>query len=514
MKSIAIFTLLLGVAFLNSCKKTEEAPPSGPDPVPATHFALQFKASVTLAAGEQPGDYEFIVTLSNNDDEPVLVDKKLALIDSGGFYSGKLELQRGTYKLSKFLLARKTGLVRFATPLAGAPKAQQVTRPLAIVTSNGQGPLKVQEVEILPVQLNDHESFFGYPEGIFNLPVDPDDPAPATKTIRVHPVVKIGDVVYDSVPTFMQLFSWDQQNNPSLVQFTSTGGIHKLLLPENAVRFKIRMTKWTGQAEIEMRLDEVDESKVYKLEVTKAPQQLKQLLTYRLTNNVWVPIEKIEYQYDGLGKQLKRLHYRKHTDGSAFLAMTEDAEFSGNRVLKIVRKAEDGRIIGNTQFQYDGNGLVSIIRHQEGADSVTFITVSYITSLDANNKLQVDQVGAHYEYSFSSMKHTYQGDYDKGVLVKDALASMNGNWEEGLYQHDQSINPFYKNDWPDLNKLIVSKHNLGNQWKTYVNSWPPFELYNFVYTYTPEGYPKELRKDHRHGRTKEHLNSYKEVFVY
>ncbi|MCR6720378.1 MAG: hypothetical protein NVV59_08790 [Chitinophagaceae bacterium] len=208
------------------------------------------------------------------------------------------------------------------------------------------------------------------------------------------------------------------------------------------------------------------------------------------------------------------MHFRKRADGSVFVAMTEDAEFSNGKVSKITRKAEDGRIIGNTQFQYHGNGLVSNIRHQEGTDSVTTITLSYTTSLDANNNLKIESFGANIEYSFSLMRHAYQAYLDGGVVVNDGLSSANGNWEEGLYQYDGSINPFYGDGWPDMQQFVIGKHNLEMQWKTYVNYWPPFEVYNIAYNYTPDGYPKEVLKSHRNARTHAHIDSFKEVYVY
>ncbi|MCR6720377.1 MAG: hypothetical protein NVV59_08785 [Chitinophagaceae bacterium] len=307
MKSIAIFSTLLGMLLLQSCSKTKDAPSPGPDPVTPTHFSLQFKPSIVLAAGEQMQDYEFIISLNNNQDEPVLVDKKLALLDSGGLYAAKLELQRGTYRLTKFLLARKTGRVLFASPIAGSQKAQLVTQPLSMVVTNGQTNLKVQEVQLLPVNPNDRESFFGYPDGIFNLPLDPNEPEPATRKLKVHPVVRIGDVVYDSIPTSLQLYTWDQQNNVNLLQFSSPGGIHEITLAPNVRRFRVRMSKWASQSELELTVGQLEETRVYKLEIVKAPQPLRELLTYKMVNNNWAAIEKVEYKYDAAGRQ-KQTH--------------------------------------------------------------------------------------------------------------------------------------------------------------------------------------------------------------
>ncbi len=506
-------SFLMMAVLLSSCSKTKPEPQVPTDPVPVTEFTLQFKPSGLNNLTEPLADLEFIIGLRNAEDDPVLVNQKLAAIDSGGTYSARIRVPKGSYKLDKFLLARKTGLVRYATPLAGFPKAQQVNRPLTIDFSQNTASLKIVDVELLPVIANDKESMYGYPDGTFQLPADPNDPPPGTRKIRIRPVIKIGNVVYDSLSALLQIYSWDAQNNLAIVPVSIPAGVSELNLVPNAVRYEFRMQKWGRSAALHLNAADLSASTIYTIQAEAEPKRLKFVYGNRWTNNNWFAETKTEYQYSAQGIIQKVLHFRKHADNSPYLAMTEDAEYAGERIGRIVRKNERSQVIGNSTFTYGTDGLPTLIRIQQG-DSITQVRLQYLTSINNFQQRRVDQVGAEIEGNYTSLLHYYQANYDRGRMLSTRYASNNGNLQEGLYQYDNAINPFQFTGWPDEKVFVHSIYNRNAQSITYQNAYSQSEIYQFAYTYDSEGYPTELRTWHRNPVTGQHLFEYKEGFVY
>lgn len=513
MKRIAILSTIISTIFFLSCTKTDKDPSPNPGPPPPNHFTLQFKPSGLANLAEAAADLEFIISIRNAADEPVLVNQKLALIDSGGWYSSRLSLPNGSYKLEKFLLARKTGLVRFATPLAGFAKAQQVNRPLAIDFSNAQQNISVVNVELLPVTAADRESMFGYPEGTFNQPTDPNDPPVQPRKIRIHPIVKIGDIVYDSIPAFIQLNSWDAQNQVSSLPMSTSGGLFELELPASAVRHQFRMVKWGQVAELLLDTADIEVGQIYQLQISANPRKLKQIFGSRWVNNAWVAETKTEFQYSANGQLQKVLHFRKTPDNTPFVAMTEEAEYNNGKISRVIRKNEKQEQIGNSSYQYNADGRLSLIRIQQG-DSITHIQLQYLTYADRYDRVQIAQVGASYEYNFSALRYQFLGEFDKGRMLKSTYASNNGNLQESLYNYDQSINPFQFIGLPDEKRFVYSVYNRKQQTTVYVNEYAESEPYQFQYSYNEFGYPTELLTSHRNPVTGQHLFNYRESFVY
>ena len=507
MKRIAFLTLL-GAVLLGSCSKTPVTPPPDPGPVDPTHFDVQFKVNALPGLTDALTDLEFTVSLRNQQDEAVMVNTKLELRDSNGIYTSRLRLPIGNYKLDKFLLARKTGLVRFATPIAGAPKAQQITHPLTIPFSYSQQPLKVVPVEVLPVGPGDRESFFGYPDGTFQLPNDPNDPPLETRKIKLRASVKIGDVVYDSISSYVQLYSWDAANQQSLLQFSFPAGTQEVILPENAVRYKFRMLKWGQSGELELNAGNISADQVYQLRAELVPKRLKQLLGYKLINNVWQPDSKAELQYDATGRVQQILHYRKSTDQVTFLAMTEAVEYSNGRVSRITRRNERGQLIGKSEYQYGTEQFPRSIRIEQG-DSVTTINITYY-----QGESGLERVEAGYTYNFRSTTNSYVAHYSNGNCWKSQYMSSHGDFHERRMNHDGSINPFQFTGLPDEKEFAISGNNIIAETNEFENAFPASVVYQITHSYDAEGYPTEKRSAYRHPITGQHLYNYKEAYVY
>lgn len=507
MKRIAFFFLLAAGLFA-SCSKTPDAPPPDPGPVDPTHFEVQFKVNALPGLTDALTDLEFIVSLRNQQDEAVLVDQKLPVRDSNGIYTGRLRLPIGQYNLDKFLLARKTGLVRFATPLQGSAKAQQITNPLAINFSYGQQPLKVVSVEVLPVGPGDRESFFGYPEGTFHLPSDPDDPPLETRKIKLRASVKIGDVVYDSISSYVQLYSWDAANQQSLLQFSFPAGTRELILPENAVRYKFRMLKWGQTGELELNAADLSADLTYQLRVEFAPKRLKQTLGYKLVNNNWVAETKTEFRYDAAGRVEQVLHYRKNAENVPFLAMTEAVEYSNGKVSTILRRNERGLLIGKSEYEYGVEAFPQSIRIEQG-DSVTNIQVTAF-----RNETGLEKVEANYTYNFQTIQHSYVAFYSNGNMFKSQFMSSHGDYHERWRDHDGAVNPFQFTGLPDEKEFVMSRNNFISENNSFENAFPASVVYQITHTYDADGYPSEKRSAHKSPVTGQHLYHYKEVYGY
>jgi len=113
--------------------------------------------------------YHALLTVIGRDSVPVMEDELLPLYKFGdGFFSKKIEMKAGAYRLVKFLIINPEGEVIFAAPLEGSPKAYLVKDPLPIgfrITPEVSTRLSP---EVLPVQ-GEPPSEFGYTSFGFNV---------------------------------------------------------------------------------------------------------------------------------------------------------------------------------------------------------------------------------------------------------------------------------------------------------------------------------------------------------
>jgi len=96
------------------------------------------------------------------DSLPVMEDELLPLYQFGdGFFSEKIELKAGHYWLMKFMIIDPAGVVIYAAPIEGSPKAYLVKDPLPVAFRIIPDETTRLSPEVLPVH-GEPPSEFGY----------------------------------------------------------------------------------------------------------------------------------------------------------------------------------------------------------------------------------------------------------------------------------------------------------------------------------------------------------------
>ena len=498
-----------------ACRKDPVVPPK-PNPGPTDTATIRsFRFVFDSLPGQSGGaqNLAVFVTITNDRNQTVLDNKKYALQYDGKYLTPVIELVKGNYKINAMLIRQDDTLVRFAAPIRGSVKATLVNNPLSVSFKLDEKIEKAIKVDILPVAKRDRAEQYGYPAGSFGtIPPDP-DPTPQDIFIFIHPIIKVGDIVYDSIPVTLNIRSFDINNIETFKYFALHAGIQQIMLPANGVRYQLTVDKWGAHGEITLLRNQVQANAVYPIEGSINAKKLQYVYTSKIINGVSRPETKAAYEYfpDGSVKQI--LNYAKHADLTTYLASKEEFEYQNNRVSKVKVTDEANSQISVTDFRYNSLGKVSWMEEVKGTIKTT-ANVSYMDNDGGTDISKDHQVNIAYTYS----DHYYTMNLNKvvhgGVVISDVAATSHGNLETGLYGHDFGINPYIMLGVPDLNFSNYSKHNVLEQWKTYVNAFPIVYPYSFSYTYNANGYPTELRTKYKTYLTQEEAYTIRTVYTY
>jgi|GEM_PF-5849050 len=112
-----------------------------------------------------------IVTISDNNDNAIVTDKKISLISFGSSYilNSPIQLPVGPKKLKKFIVLNSSNESIYAAPVRGSQLASLVNNPLDIpfdVTPNATTNV---EVEVVPVLSSDDPGDFGLATFSFHI---------------------------------------------------------------------------------------------------------------------------------------------------------------------------------------------------------------------------------------------------------------------------------------------------------------------------------------------------------
>lgn len=501
------------VALLSACKKDPPIVPPGngnPDPLMDRVFSIVFD--------NPPGqpnvltDLTAYVTANNSKNEPIYTNKKVIVTFEQKYRTAKLTLPKGNYLLTGLLIKRGDTAVVFASPINGSPKAALVQNPLNRVVNLDEKVEKEILAEVLPVGKTDAPQSFGYPQGSFgNIPGEGE--SEKDKQIFIRPIIKIGDLVYDSIPVQLILRSFDVQGNMDYRAISLPAGLQSIYLPKNAVRYKLSVSKWGTQDEITIEKKDVVEGSIYIIGGRKDAKLLKTVFENKLVNGVSTPLTKTEYQYHSNGELKQVLTWGKRPDQTTFLQEKQEFDYVNGNITRVRFYNEHNALFVSSRFDYDATNRVISMEEKADANEVR-ATVAYIGLQTSSGITQDHRVEINYDYSH----HYYKGYYSKtmrgGSVLSDRYSISHGTVEEGLYEFDFAINPYAHLRIPDLFLSHYARHNMKGQWKTYVNSFPLMEAYSFSYTYDGDGYPTQLITKYRSYLTKADVYSTRTVFVY
>ncbi len=286
-----LFALLAMVIFM-ACEKTDKVLPQQPPPPVDTTAYLQLSVTGVQLSGKQ---LYALLSVDGKTGQPVITNKKVTLDYIQGTYkTDKIELARGEYSLSKFIVVSATDTALFATPRANTPKATAVTKPLAFnfaITGKGINGAEVQTVKIVE---SDQPAAYGYTTDDFGYH--------AYISVQVMLTINVGQVSYDSLPGKLKI----QATGDGVSQWTREidlqRGISEIKVPEQYSAYQFEVNKWNTIARKNLDRSGLQSNMVIALEASRMPKRLVEEKTFIENAVALVPDSRTEFFYTGNGK--------------------------------------------------------------------------------------------------------------------------------------------------------------------------------------------------------------------
>jgi hypothetical protein len=508
----SVFTLLFATLFiLVSCKKpVEPQQPNDPGPMPGLSHKYRITADALPGLPNQPmANLLAKFDVKNAQDELVVSNKVAAIRFNGKFVTEEMELPAGTYRISKLMIVSGTGNVLYAVPVTNSVKATQVTKPLAYPMVLPAATSLDVAAEFLKVEATDKAVDFGYADDEFGNSSIPGD---EELSIRIKTNIKVGDIVYDNIPSSLIYRMFSASNELLSVKFISlAAGINTLQLDKNAAQHEFIVQKWGSDYTKRFTKTDIRKDVVYQFGEEKEAKKLKSEITARWDGNMYKAESKNNYVYDGKGRLTKiEFMQKRPSDGTPFVARTENFEYTDGRVEKISMYNEGNVFAGTRSISYNAAGKINHITEDILNVSKTEVEVAH----HGPNGDAMDEVNFRFSYSHTALTMEYYQRWRNGNLFSDNSRTSNGSTETGSYQHDNGIDPYVHMNWPDLFLSHSSKNNMNWQARTYYGSYPINVVYSFEYKYDSEGYPIELIRRYKSYITGQHLFTTKTTFSY
>lgn len=505
--SIGSLLMILLFACTKSPVQPEKPAPGGQTPDPGTQHAFHLTFQGIQAGSE---NMKAVLSIRNGKDEQVMSEKTVDMIFNQQARTATLSLEKGNYKITG-LLIKDGNTVKYASPITGSEKAALVTRPLHITFTLDARQEQAIALEVLPVSTTDKALQFGYPaESFGNQTGEQPDGA---KNIYIQPLIRVGDIVYDSIPVHLVVRSYDAQNNMTYNAMSLPAGVQQIQLPANAVRYQLSVSKWGTSDELLLDKKDVQENTVYAIGGYMPAKKLKNVITARITNGVSKPETKTDYIYHANGELKQSDLWIKKADGSNLRSRTDLYEYTNGKITAIRVYDETDKLIGNSSFTYTAEGRISTMDELMHGLRKT-ATVSYLP-LDTRAGITRDY---RIEMQIRESGYTIARQYSKilsgGCLVADTYNYGNGDLIEGLYNCELTINPYTHLGIPDFFLTQYEKHNVKSQSKTYANVYPEYEVYDTQYTYDGNGYPLTVTRKYRSYLYKTEAYTIKTSFTY
>ncbi|MFD2920032.1 hypothetical protein ACFS6H_09955 [Terrimonas rubra] len=506
-KPLLIIIAYLLLQFLGSCRKDPVVPlPDPQDPGTPTHT---FNISVESLPGmiSPQGNLTAVVSIVNKQGIAVLTDKDVALTYQDKYFTSAINLAAGEYRISKFLVFGSNNKILYASPLVGSARANEVSTPLPfsfdLNTNTGTIP-----VHVTIVNTGDTPQQFGYPAGTFISPADES----TSMKVNIRTVIKVGNIVYDSIPSTLRLVTWSSPNQSSLSFISLRPGTNEIALPKNAIKYELSVNKWKVTDQKVLLRSAVTDGMNLVLGGEKQARQLKTVNTAILNNGTYIAYVKKDYEYTN-GYVSKTTAYKKNEAYETVVAYTENFFYNARqRIQRIQKQITDGGVQEDV-FQYRDDGRLQAVNRTEPA-GVTTATIGYAPYIE-NTELG-DHYTAGVQYNFTQYYYTqyYNIEFYGGTILTDNMATTHGNSTTGRYQYDFCINPYIHLNIPDLYFENSWKHNRVNSMKEFENVFPLTIPYENIYTYDDEGYPIELVTRYRTYLTGQFSYQTRSVFYY
>jgi hypothetical protein len=505
--------ILSSILILSGCKKTHDLPVPG-NQNPGQGKNSRYVQFILNNLPGQPADingWRVEVSIINDQNLPVVTDTLLPLQFDVKYKSDSIQLPAGNYKLSKFIIIDAFNITRFATPVSNSPKAPLVQQPLHIAFAVPKPAISLINVEVLQIQATDQAQQYGYPDGSFTN--GNADPASRSIKVWVQPLIKIGDIIYDSVPVSFTLTSWDVNGVKTVKNSTLAAGKTELTLSKDMATYQFQIKKWGTTDELTLSQNDLQEGAVYSLGGSRDAKKLRAELNYKLVDAVFKPQTKVAFEYDAAGKLSRMLHYVKNSDNSTSLAATENLEYNNGKIYRITKVNDQSTIQSLSLFTYNQGGKIVSFAHNEGGVHTTG-DVQYISFDGGTGISGLHGISILYQYSDRYYTMNYNMQFKGGTLVEDAAVTSHHSSTMGVYHYDFNINPYIHLNLPDINFSNYSKHNINSQIKTFSLADQTFVPYDFEYKYDVDGYPTELVRKFSNSLNGQYAYTIKTVYNY
>lgn len=493
---IASGVYFLPLFLLLSCQKdTKEATDSLPDQGDPRSF-IQF----AIQGMPQAADTWFaLLSIDASSAANSIQNKKIKLsLESGKWVTDKLELPKGDYQLSKFIVVNASDTAKFATPRTVTTRSGEVAQALNLAFSLTNKGVKQQVVAVLPVAENADPADFGYEAIDFGFE--------ETMLVRAILSIRVGEVGYDSLPGSLIVKATSITGKEWLRELPMQRGMNKLRIPANYQTYRFSMNQWDVQVQKDLAGQELQNNMLIELKGNRIPKLLLEQHTYIENAGGLIPDSRTEYYYNQWGKLREVKNFQRSTQVSG-LHLTNKYQFKylNASLDSILRFDGSGQSTGYTSFEYVGDRISHIAN--QSYDQFTGAALAY------NLAEGKGQVTADYIFHNGNAMN-YLMNFDRGNKVSDQAFSSTGAAESGVYEYDDYINPFHQLGWPDLFLSNLSKNNRAGEQKNYSGSIPQNVPYKYEYTYDADGYPSLVYISYKGFNSQQHLFRIKKVFIY
>jgi hypothetical protein len=429
----------------------------------------------------------------------VLTNKKVNLENIQGAYkTAKIELDKGEYTLTKFLVLKASDTAIYATPMANTQKAAEVLQPLPFNFVIAQKGSNAETIKVLNITGNDLPEKFGYAADDFGYQV--------YINLQVKVKLNVGQVEYDNLPGHLKIDAINSQGNHWLREFDLQKGLNTIRVPEAYTNYQFKVAKWNVIAQKSMSRQELLTTPLITLEAARQPKRLIKEESFIENGYGLVPDSRSEYYYNGTGQLAEIENYQKsiHQTG-LHLANIYKFRYSGAQLDTIYRNDPDNSATGYTAFFYAGGKITNM--YNKNYDQETGVAIEYSNS-NAGSIIE----GNYLFKNGNTM--VYKMRFVNGNREHDEAISSTGAGETGVYEYDDHINPKHQLGHPDLYFTNNSKNNLFKEQKSFGGSIPQAVPYKFEYTYDADGYPAEVYMSYKGFSSQQHLYRLKKVFKY
>lgn len=514
MKKNLLFITGFILVLLMACKK-DPIPTKPIDPPPVDTTTLRsYRFVFTNLPGQQVPIHGLsaVVTVLNDRNEKVLDNKYITIPYDGKYSSEEMKLVKGNYTITKMIIVKSDSTALFATPIRGSNKAAMVGNPLSVPFTLNEKLVKELTTDLLAIGTQDKATDFGYPEGSFGKGGNDEQPI-HDLSIIVHPMIKVGNIIYDSIPVTLVLRSYFANNNVDYRPMPLSAGKHAILLPKDAVRYELSVSKWGTTDQIVLMKNDVVENSVYTIGGEATAKKIKNVITSKIINGVSKPESKADYEYHADGKLKQIIYYGKRDDMSTYQSGKEEFDYTNGQISETRVFNEFGALKSTTKFQYNNEGKVIKMEEVDGAVRTTadvgYVALEGETGISKDHRIGITYNSTSYYYTmtFNKMVHG-------GVVINDVLATTHGDYQEGYYNYDFNINPYAILEIPNMLFSNYSKHNLVAQSRTYANAFPSVIPYDFSYSYNDNGFAKESLVKYKSYFTQAEAYTIRTVFEY